>query len=468
MNGGWRYRIAGLVGTAVFTAAAVALVNNATVLSAVSQVPVLGRLPADSPEGSELIFEILTATAAFLVAFVPLYKPRPMRILDVASLSARRVLLAMIALAAIGYFDYTYRLPRLTVILVTPMLLIALPAWFVYIRQRPTGDSERVIVIGDDPDQIGAVVRETDFPLLGYLAPMRVFDDTERRMPMSDGGLERLGGLSRIEDVLVGYEVDTAILAFENADRAEFFGALDACYEHGVNAKVHRDHVDSVLTAEGAVETFVRVEIEPWDIQDYVIKRTFDVAFAAVGLIVTLPISLLIAIAIKLEDGGTMLYRQDRTAVFGDTFDVYKFRSMVEGAEETTGPTLSEEDNGGMDPRVTRVGRVLRQTHLDEIPQLWSVLVGDMSVVGPRPERPELDDDMELGTDAWRSRWFVKPGLTGLAQISDVTGYQPEAKLRYDLEYIRKQSLWYDVKIVVRQIWKVGEDVFEAVGDATR
>jgi lipopolysaccharide/colanic/teichoic acid biosynthesis glycosyltransferase len=208
---------------------------------------------------------------------------------------------------------------------------------------------------------------------------------------IADGGagesadVDRLGGLLRIEDVLVEYDVDTAVLAFAEADRAEFFGALDACYEHGVDAKVHRDHADTVLTAGGSAGTLVDVEIEPWDVQDYILKRGFDVAFSLFGLLVLLPVILCIAAAIKLEDGGSILYTRELTAVFGETFDVYKFRSMVENAESETGATISDEDQGGVDPRVTRVGRVLRQTHPDEIPRLWSVLQGDMSVVGPRP-----------------------------------------------------------------------------------
>jgi len=127
---------------------------------------------------------------------------------------------------------------------------------------------------------------------------------------------------------------------------------------------------------------------------------------------------------------------------------------MVPDAESGTGATLSAGDNGGVDSRVTAVGRVLRQTHLDEIPQLWSVLVGDMSVVGPRPERPELDRDMEDGVGEWRSRW--------LAQIQNATGYDPEQKLRYDIEYIRRQSFWFDLKIVVRQIWLVFVDISDS------
>lgn len=456
MNGGWRYRTAGVVGTAVITATVIVLVNNAVVLSVASVMPVLSQLPPDTPHGPELFWELLTATAAFVVVMMPLYKPRPRRFLDTVAVCQRRVLLGMVALAAIGYFDYTYRLPRLTVLLATPVLLLVLPGWFVWIRRRPDGMPSRAVVIGDDPEQIRTVAEETDQPLLGYLAPSKVFTEGGiKRTAATDGGLERVGGLLRIEEVLVDLDVDTAILAFERANRAEFFGALDACYDHGISAKVHRDHADSVLTSEEALETFVDVDIEPWDIQDYIVKRVFDVIISLVGLIALAPVMVAVAITIKLDDGGTVLYKQKRTTTFGGTFDVYKFRTMVVDAERETGPVLSSGDVGGVDTRVTNIGRILRRTHLDEIPQLWLILKGDMSVVGPRPERPALDDDIQGDVFEWRKRWFVKPGLTGLAQVNGVGSDNPDEKVRYDLEYVRRQSVNLDVKIVIRQIWAV-------------
>jgi lipopolysaccharide/colanic/teichoic acid biosynthesis glycosyltransferase len=177
---------------------------------------------------------------------------------------------------------------------------------------------------------------------------------------------------------------------------------------------------------------------------------------------------LVIAIAIKLDSRGPIFYSQTRTAAFGETFRVYKFRSMVTDAEADTGAKLSEEDTGKGDPRVTRVGKVLRRTHLDEIPQLWSILVNDMSVVGPRPERPELDNDIETNVDKWRRRWFVKPGLTGMAQINGATGHQPAQKIQYDIQYIRQQSFSFDLKIVVRQLYTVLVDVGTLLGGMLR
>jgi lipopolysaccharide/colanic/teichoic acid biosynthesis glycosyltransferase len=226
----------------------------------------------------------------------------------------------------------------------------------------------------------------------------------------------------------------------------------------GVAALVHDDHADAVLTTGVQRDAFVGIDLEPWDLQDRVLKRAFDVGFAATALLALAPLLLALAAAIKLDSDGPVLYSQERTAEFGDTFTVYKFRSMVPDAEADTGAVLSAEDAGEVDPRVTRVGRFLRKTHLDEIPQLWSILVGDMSVVGPRPERPELDDDICRSVATWQQRWFVRPGLTGLAQINDVTSTEPTEKLRYDVAYIRNQSFWFDLRILLRQLWMVAED----------
>lgn len=461
MNGGWRYRIAAAGGTVVLTAVVITLVNNEVVLSTASGVPVIGRLASEPPGGTELAFEVLTGTVAFAAAMLPLYKPRPRRILDTITIAQRRVILAVIALAAIGYFDYTYRLPRITLLLAMPILMVVLPGWFLWIRRRPSEEASRVVVVGDDPEQIAAVVDETDLPLIGYLCPTSVFEamrtDAPAEAAVADGGvaLERLGGLSRIEDVLVEYDVDTAILAFSSADRAEFFGALDACYEHGVAAKVHRAHADSVLTSDKSVKTFVDVEIEPWDAQDYIVKRLFDVTFSIAGLLALLPLTGLIALAVMSYDGGPILYRQERTGVFGETFEVYKFRTMVPDGE-TTEP-LEDADNH----RITSLGKILRRTHLDEIPQLWSILVGDMSVVGPRAVWTEEEPRLEQESEMWRKRWFLKPGLTGLAQIHQAKSTNPKEKLRLDLEYVRRQSFWLDLKIVVRQVWIVGREVMD-------
>ncbi|WP_241431350.1 sugar transferase [Natronococcus amylolyticus] len=202
----------------------------------------------------------------------------------------------------------------------------------------------------------------------------------------------------------------------------------------------------------------MRVDLAPWPWHSRAIKRVFDVTFAAAGLVVLSPLILGIAVAIKLDSPGPILYKQTRTSLFGETFSLVKFRSMDPNAE-ADGVQLSREDAGETDPRVTKVGHWLRKTHLDEIPQLFSILSGAMSVVGPRPERPAIDRELMADGLEWPKRWFVKPGLTGLAQINDVTGFEPETKLEYDLEYVRRRSLWFDIKLVCLQLWLVVTDL---------
>jgi lipopolysaccharide/colanic/teichoic acid biosynthesis glycosyltransferase len=479
MASGWRYRVASVCGTAVLTAVAVTVINYPGIQNAFALVPYFGRpAPAVLSNGT-LVWSILTTLVVTLAALWPVFKPRPRRILDTILLTQKRVVLSMIGLAALGYFNYSYRLPRATLMLTTAFLLVVLPLYTVAIRRRPQSTS-RGIIVGDDPEAMADILAATDIPILGYVSPPSSFavgsEPPAERVELSDGGtvesrldaLQSLGGLSRLDEVFVKHDIDTALLAFAETDRAEFFGTLDACAEHGVTAMVHRDHAEDVLTAGVGGGDLVEVDLEPWDWQNYVVKRTFDVAFAGLGLLIFSPVIALLAAVIKLDSPGPVLYSQDRTAEFGETFTVFKLRSMIPDAEAKSGAKLSEEDRGERDPRVTRVGRFIRRTHLDEIPQLWSILVGDMSVVGPRPERPELDVDMERGADEWRSRWFVKPGLTGLAQINDATGHDPQEKLRYDVEYIRRQSFWFDLKIVVRQIWQVLGDFVVTLRNRSR
>ncbi|SEP69120.1 sugar transferase [Natrinema salaciae] len=478
---GWRYRFASAVGTAYLVAVAVLVANHATFQSVfTSVVPLFNRLEPTVLSGPSLRWALVLAVVAIASAAWPLYKPRPRRILDTVFLVQKRVLVGGLALATLGYFQWSHRLPRATLVMTVGFLAVVLPGWFLVIRGRPVDTDGRTLIVGDDPDQIERVAPAIDAPVVGYLCPTVTgtaaasVTTADPDRAITDGGVElrheglvddadplaalsRLGGLSRLEDVLVAYDVDTAVLAFQQADRAEFFGALDACHEHGVDAKVHRKYADSVLVSEGDVGELVDVDLEPWDPLDHLFKRVFDIAFAVVGLVAFAPLLVVIATAIKLDSPGPVFYSQDRTAGFGETFPVYKFRSMIPEGESAV--PIDDDEND----RITRVGYVLRKTHLDELPQLWSILVGDMSVVGPRAVWTEEETLLEETAPSWRKRWFVKPGLTGLAQINNAKSTDPNTKLRYDLEYIRQQSFWFDVKIVVRQVWKVFEDVFATV-----
>ncbi len=189
------------------------------------------------------------------------------------------------------------------------------------------------------------------------------------------------------------------------------------------------------------------------------IKRAFDCGLAGIGLLVSSPLWGLLAIAIRLEDGGPVLYRQERVGLGGRLFDALKFRSMMPDAEARTGPVQASAH----DPRVTRIGRLMRATAMDELPQLWNIFVGDMSFVGPRPLRPgEVDvrgDGQFVRLDqipGYAARHSVRPGLTGLTQVYAPRDISRTSKFRLDRLYLSRAGFWLDVRLIVLSFWITG------------
>lgn len=180
------------------------------------------------------------------------------------------------------------------------------------------------------------------------------------------------------------------------------------------------------------------------------LKRLMDIAFSLVLLLILFPILLIVAILVKITSEGPVFYQQIRTGEHGVPFAILKFRTMVKDAEKL-GVKWAEKD----DPRITKIGRFLRKTRLDELPQLINILRGDMSFIGPRPERPEFDETLSTSIPYWRLRYLVKPGLTGWAQVNFDYGASIEdsqEKLKYDLYYIKNFSFYLDLKIVFKTL----------------
>jgi len=176
-----------------------------------------------------------------------------------------------------------------------------------------------------------------------------------------------------------------------------------------------------------------------------ILIRALDIFGSVAILLFTMPVMLIISLLIKVLSGGPILYKQKRVGKDGKIFTLYKLRTMINNAEEHTGPIWAAED----DSRVTPIGGILRKTRLDELPQLFNVLWGDMSLVGPRPERPFFVSQHKALQGI---RLTVKPGLTGLAQIRSFYNLKPEHKLKYDYLYIQKRSLLLNLNILVRTI----------------
>ena len=257
--------------------------------------------------------------------------------------------------------------------------------------------------------------------------------------------LEHDGDFSEIEDLLKDYE---AIFVAGVNSRCRN-GILKYCKETNTPG-YFLPHVGDIIMQDARyIEAFdaplFLVDRKVINQEFLILKRSFDIVAAALGLVILSPVMMITAVIIKLYDGGPVIYRQVRLTKDGKEFRICKFRSMNVDAEKDGIARLSTGDN---DSRVTPAGRVIRKCRIDELPQLWNILKGDMSFVGPRPERPELAEQYYAMMPDFQLRLQVKAGLTGYAQIYGKYNTDPYEKLEYDLMYIKDMSVLIDLRLI--------------------
>lgn len=327
-------------------------------------------------------------------------------------------------------------------ILAMALSVFVLTAVWESITQRVVG-KRRVLVVGTS-SSADAVADAISFEGQAPFTVVGAVDDAP-----GNGG--RLGSVAELSRIIDEQRPDLIVVTDgESAARA-----LDRLLEgppSGVKLVGHAhffDHAFGRIPIEDLKPTWFMSIFHLWQ-RPYTrfAKRTFDIACASVLLILAAPFMLVIAGLVRMTP-GPVIYRQTRVGEGGKHFKMFKFRTMREDAEEPGRPAFAEE----ADPRVTGVGRFLRRTHLDELPQLWDVLKGDMSIVGPRPERPEFIPTLEEAVPFFTRRLLVKPGITGWAQLrrdyaSDTDGAAD--KLSYDLWYLRHRNLLVDLAICVK------------------
>ena len=306
-----------------------------------------------------------------------------------------------------------------------------------------------VIGTGQKADAIGNLLKKSkvNFTLKGFLGTP--FD------PVVVSCDEIIGGANSLHSIVKDNRIHTIVIALSERRGNLFTDELLKCKVLGINI-LEYPHFFELLTGKLMVEDISPswfLQADGFQITQYIkfYKRLTDFILAFFGLLMAIPISPFVAFAIKLSSKGPVIYRQIRTGVMGEDFYILKFRTMKQDAETGTGAVWAGKD----DPRITTVGRFLRKTRIDELPQLFNVLKGDMSFIGPRPERPEFVQKIQELTAFYAERHCVKPGLTGWAQIKypygDSFGDSIE-KLRYDLFYIKNISSLLDLMIVIDTI----------------
>jgi Undecaprenyl-phosphate glucose phosphotransferase len=285
--------------------------------------------------------------------------------------------------------------------------------------------------------------RELGFKVIGFL------DDRAGGDHIGYRGLPLLGLLADADEIIRRERIDHVYVALPLDEHVKMLGVVEATNREGVDVHVVPDLLQ-FIALRARLENLDGVPIislndVPLRGFNSLLKRTIDVAISAVALsALSVPFGI-IAFIIRRTSSGSVFYTQERMGLDGKAFHVYKFRSMYEGAEDDTGPVWARDN----DPRCTRVGRWLRRFDLDELPQLWNVLRGDMSIVGPRPERPYFVEQFKHRIPQYMLRHKVKAGITGWAQVNGWRGNTSlEKRIEYDLYYIENWSVGLDLKIM--------------------
>ena len=408
-----------------------------------------------------MLLPILVVWGVSFRAF-DLYRPRRIasHLSEAADLAKASSLGALVLVAVMTFLFREYEYSR--VVIVYFWLLSIAAVWLArgtfrealrFARRR--GYNLRYAVVVGDGELAATVVSRLAARTDVGIEVLGVVGDDKEGM----GGARRLGGYSDLRAVLDAHVVDHVILALVHEDYGRLGGLLEAVGDEPVTIHVVPD-LFRFASLRGGVEEFegmpfIHLRDSPLHGWSQVTKRAFDLVFSCALLIGLAPVLLLLALGVKLTSRGPVLYRQERMGLDGQRFRMLKLRTMRVDAEVGTGPVWAAED----DPRRVPYGALLRRLSLDELPQFVNVLRGEMSVVGPRPERPFFVEQFRRTVPGYMLRHKVKSGVTGWAQVNGLRGNTSlEKRIQYDLEYIERWSLWLDVKIIVLTVVRI---VFE-------
>ncbi|MBP7963540.1 MAG: undecaprenyl-phosphate glucose phosphotransferase [Caldilineaceae bacterium] len=400
---------------------------------------------------------ILEAVLLLFIFFVQrMYqRRRPVSHLDESYKIGRLVTLAVLltlALVALFLPDFFYRRNLVVyawgisvIVLVLARAIHAQAQWQA--QARGIGD-DRVLLIG--AGEVGQMILQKilNTPKLGFQV-VGIVDNSNLRRLMD---VPVLGGYADIPQIIEQYGVDEVIIGLPESSHQEIVGIISLCEREKVGIRVFPD-VFQIMASEVSIGdlgglpllTVRDVALQGWKLT---LKRAVDVVGSGIGMVMVSPFMLMTAILIKLESPGPVFYTQERMGLDARPFKIIKFRSMRADAE-ASGPGWTTED----DPRRTKLGSLLRRFEVDELPQLINVLIGDMSLVGPRPERPVYVEQFRQRIPRYMDRHREKAGMTGWAQVNGMRGDTSIAeRTKYDLWYIENWSLSLDFKIIIRTV----------------
>jgi exopolysaccharide biosynthesis polyprenyl glycosylphosphotransferase len=369
-----------------------------------------------------------------------------------------------ISLAGILYFSFR-DVSRAQYLIFIVLVYIGFLIWRAFVRlyfrlryAQLNGDSRRVLIVGSGP--LGKRVEEEmskqsveDLRLVGYL--------DSKKFPDTDSELFFMG-FENIVSVVNDKRITDVVIALPYSEYNNMGSIVTSLEDLPIKVWVALGFFDLALYRMGVVSVagIPMVDLRAPALNEYqmLTKRVFDLVVGTISLVIASPLLLIASILIFLEDRGEVIYRQKRVGENGRDFTVYKFRTMIKNAEQNKSNIERLDENGNIlykfkdDPRITQIGKILRRTSVDELPQLINVLKGDMSIVGPRPELPFLVERYQ----PWqRKRFSVPPGITGWWQVIGRSDRPMHLHTEDDLYYIQNYSIWLDIEILIRTLWVV-------------
>jgi exopolysaccharide biosynthesis polyprenyl glycosylphosphotransferase len=318
-------------------------------------------------------------------------------------------------------------------------------------RYRRGNDVQQVLLVGTNAFAARILQSIQLNPKLGY----RVvgFCSIRGKGKLVSPGVRRLGSIEKVPSLIKALGIDIVLIALNTADHLKLYELVKQCEGLNTELMMVPDTLELMTNQVRIKEIegipFIKIKAVPMTTWNRILKRAFDLAVAVIVLIIISPVFLLLCILIKFDSKGPVFFWQERVGLDGQPFAVIKFRSMRTDAEKETGPVFAQKD----DTRTTGLGRLLRRFSLDELPQLLNVIKGEMSLVGPRPERPHFVEKFKKDIPKYLDRHRVKTGMTGWAQVNGLRGNAPiDERTKYDIYYIENWSLVFDLKIILKTI----------------
>ena len=330
--------------------------------------------------------------------------------------------------------------------------------WVLRGLRRSGRNLRHVLVVGAGPLARQVVDRADSNPWTGLRIVGMLADEDESRDPHR--GVEVLGRVEDLAETMERLAPQQVFIALPFERFARIKTTMHTLSDSFATVRIVADLFDFGLVMNGSVDDFDGLPVlnlvdKPIVGMKSWVKRAFDLTFSAAVLLLLWPLMVLLAVAVKVSVKGPVFYRQERMGLDGRSFEIIKFRTMPQGSEGSTGPVWAREG----DARPTRLGALLRRTSLDELPQFFNVLKGEMSVVGPRPERPVFIDEFRQEIPRYHQRHMVRAGITGWAQVNGWRGNTDLApRIAHDLHYIENWSLAFDLKIIALTVLRMFDD----------